>query len=218
MNSNSGWMAALFLLWANATQLVWGVTQVIACGGRCFFPINVNTSSEKLFLFLHSLYVCAFYWLPTSHIMMSMCLLYVLFETEMKKMSQWLYWNSLWEFVYITIQDIVKWLEGWKEYLHSGYRTDQIYWIRKKKESFLRNFFLPSLQSLLSYQKFIFPVIKLLPFLECVGCFMHSNSLQRTTASNSKDEGDLTEMHLFGTSKNCTFYFYKKLMVLFHFL
>ena len=35
---------------------------------------------------------------------------------------------------------------------------------------------------------------------------MHSNSLQRTTASNSKDEGDLTEMHLFGTSKNCTFY------------
>ena len=31
---------------------------------------------------------------------------------------------------------------------------------------------------------------------------MHSNSLQRTTASNSKDEGDLTEMHLFGTSKN----------------
>ena len=29
--------------------------------------------------------MCAFYWLPTSHIMMSMCLLYVLCETEMKK-------------------------------------------------------------------------------------------------------------------------------------
>ena len=85
MNSNSGWMAALFLLWANATQRVWGVAQVIACGGRCFFPINVNTSSEKLFLFLHSLYVCAFYWLPTSHIMMSMCLLYVLKRDKNEK-------------------------------------------------------------------------------------------------------------------------------------
>ena len=29
--------------------------------------------------------VCFLYWLPTSHIMMSMCLLYVQCETEMKK-------------------------------------------------------------------------------------------------------------------------------------
>ena len=72
----------------------------------------------------------------------------------------------------------------------------------------LRNFFLNSLQSLLSYQKFIVPVIKLLPFLECVGCFMHSNSLQRTPASNADDEGGLTEMHLFGSNKSYTaFYF-----------
>ena len=75
---------------------------------------------------------------------------------------------------------------------------------QKEKKS---QFFLPSLQSLLTYQKFIFPVIKLLPFLECVGCFMHSNSLQRTPASNADDKGGLTEMHLFGTNKGYTAFY-----------
>ena len=65
MNSNSGWMAEHFS-WANATQRVWGVAQVIACGGRCFFPINVNTSSEKLFLFF-AFIVCVCFLLA-SHI------------------------------------------------------------------------------------------------------------------------------------------------------
>ena len=37
---------------------------------------------------------------------------------------------------------------------------------------------------------------------------MHSNSLQRTPASYADDEGGLTEMHLFGTNKSYTaFYF-----------
>ena len=38
---------------------------------------------------------------------------------------------------------------------------------------------------------------------------MHSNSLQRTPASNADDEGDLTEMHLFGTFKNHVYFLFQ---------
>ena len=67
------WMdGSSFFLWANATQRVWGVAQVIACGGRCFFPINVNTSSEKLFLFFFHCMCVLFIGFP-HHILWCPC-------------------------------------------------------------------------------------------------------------------------------------------------
>ena len=42
---------------------------------------------------------------------------------------------------------------------------------------------------------------------------MHSNSLQRTPASYADDEGGLTEMHLFGTNKSYTAFYFEKFSV-----